>query len=326
MLPETRRMAALLGLGALLFLLAVVLAAGGKAEALRQGTAAQQRAQADAALRAGVAQLETFLFEVDGFVLKAEPVSGIAPPPRDAEVAYSPTIIAALKGALAAPTAPGLASASVYQDIEADEVEVPFVLLGFAAADGAPLGAMPEEVLWSELEHADATGGSTSLVWFSPDVGSGVRLHLAGTAMHEDTEAQTAHLRLMHVSMPFAAPAGVAVDVRCDVAGGIRAAELPLHTVAGGEDDESTEAMRPLDMPRIRWPVKEDTRPRAVVHFAGHATSWTVYLLVLLALTCLGMAGHRLMRPVVAPSDQRPSDEDPSDEAPASEAPAPEAP
>jgi len=288
---DTRRGLRLLtGAGLLLMLLGFWLQ-GRAARSTTDALEWKARGTVDQAFRLRVAQLERFLFTLDGLVLDAEPVQATT-----AEAAASPTIEAAVQGALASPEAPALASASVYQDIDADEVTVPFVRLATAAADGAPpLAAIPETVLWHELEHADTTGGTTSLVWFSPDAGSGVRLNLAGTAMHEDTATEKARLRLFHVSMPFTAVPEVQLVVRCDILGLEATPALPAHAVDGNAVDAGSafDAIRPADLPRMRWPT-EDPAARGRVQAQGPAGPLASLLLVLLGALAIVLVYRRV--------------------------------
>ena len=276
------------------------------------------RGPVEQAFRKQVAWLERFLFELDGLVLRAEPVRATA-----AEAARSPTIEAAIEGAVRADGAPPMASASVYQDIDADEVSVPFVLLASAAADGAPaLERIPMDVLWRELEHADRTGGTTSLVWFSPDAGSGVRLNLVGTAMHEDTATQHARLRLIHVSAPFAPELALALQVRCGVADGKEQHELPWTWArrAADQGEKGVSALRPADTPRLRWAVDSDeARARAYLPEpswwdAGGSRKLLMFLLGFVAVCVLQLVVARLKK-TSAPSPDAassPAAEEPS--------------
>lgn len=237
--------------------------------------------------RARIAWLERFRLELDTLVLNAAPVQATT-----AEAAGSATIRTALEGGVRASSAPPLANASVYQDIDADEVSVPFVLLASAAGDGAPpLPKIPVDVLWRELEHADQTGGTTSLVWFSPDAGSGVRLNLVGTAMHEDTQTGHARLRLIHVSTPFAPRAEHAVEVRCGIMNGDVAPDRTWVFAQGVETSGSTQidALEPKNTPRTRW-VLESSAPRARVYVAEEPwwrSNTTRQLLMQLAILVL---------------------------------------
>lgn len=238
-----------------------------------------QRQVLAGALQSAVGRLEAFLFEMDEAVLQAAPVKGTIAP----DGAIARTLRTALEGALAGEKAPEFASAAVYQDIDADEVEVPFVRLATAAGDGAPpLGAIPEAVLWDELAHADSTGGTTSLVWFSPDEGGGVRLHLVSTAMHEDTATQSARLRLLHVSAPFNNRMFHALVVHCDIVEGALATNLPHVVLHGDAEDAQIEVLRPVDTPRLRWPAKDVARGRArVAPMFSRTPFWQRFLLAI---------------------------------------------
>lgn len=268
------------------------------------------RGPLEQAFRKDVARLERFRFQLDGLVLNAAPVQATT-----AEAAASPTIKTAIEGGVRADEAPPLVSAAVYQD---------FVLLATAHADGAPpLRKIPEDILWRELEHADETGGTTSLVWFSPDAESGVRLNLVGTAMHEDTAAQRARLRLLHVSMPFTPSVDAGIEVRCGIAEGEERHELPWVQVrrVANQGARGTTALRPADTPRLRWAVRSD-EPRAQAFLArtpwwrnGASLAGLLFGAWLTVLVGLATSDHRRKRLATDPSPDEPSSpagEDPS--------------
>lgn len=255
---------------------------------VRDGLAWQARGALEGAFRRDLARLERFGLHLDSLVLQAESVGATT-----VEAVGSPTIQSALEGAVRGDEAPELVSAAVYQDIDADEVSVPFVRLATAAADGAPtLPAIPEDVLWKELEHADATGGTSPLVWFGPDEPSGARLHLVGTAMHEDTEADVARLRLIHVSMPFDPDLGMPWSVRSDIGPeGLRERPVPIAGGAGSGGGGGVPAIAIRDTPRLRWPLADVVVARGRV--APSLPSRLPYGLALAAIVALCLLGQR---------------------------------
>lgn len=182
-----------------------------------------------------------------------------------------------VKAVLLGPTAPRGVVVAIYEETAEGSAE-PMKLLGWADAahvvqDGleAWKGRLPAGLLRRESEDR-AVADLPDLLWFSSEGAQPVRVHQHSLYAHEydDAGEAVAVTRGVDVSIPFEAPPGLAVEVRCDFVDGALDRALGAHAIVGrtpSGDDVVAPALDPADSP-WRWPVG-GTTPRATVRAAA---------------------------------------------------------